>query len=193
MVWRVVSVTLLLAVSGWAQAPGDAQQGVSLRSPFANPLRAAVKPVTPESNTEAQKPPAATAKPAEGAAVAPSGAQPAKASPSTVKAVGGGRDPFISPISQASAAAAVCTSGGKRCLMIDRIRLKGVVRSESGFIAVVVNTANRAYFLRENDPLMNGYVLRVTSNTITFKETSKDRAGHPTAREVTLTLSGPAV
>jgi len=186
---------LLLAVSGWAQAPGDAQQTVALRSPFANPLRAAVKPATPESNAGGQKPGATTAKPATGAAVAaaPSNTPPAKESPGAVKAVGGGRDPFISPISTASAAVAVCTSGGKRCLMIDRIRLKGVVRSESGFIAVVVNTANRAYFLRENDPLMNGYVVRVTSNTITFKETSKDRAGHSTEREVTLTLSGPAV
>ena len=30
---------------------------------------------------------------------------------------------------------------------------EGLVRSESGYIAVVVNAANRAYFLRENDPL----------------------------------------
>ncbi len=44
MVWRVASITLLLAVTGWAQAPGDVQQAVPLRSPFANPLRAAVKP-----------------------------------------------------------------------------------------------------------------------------------------------------
>ena len=74
--------------------------------------------------------------------------------------------------------------------MIGRIKLKGVVRSESGFIAVVVNTANRAYFLRDNDPLMDGYVVRVTSNTVTFKETGKDRTGHSVTRDVTLTLSG---
>jgi Tfp pilus assembly protein PilP len=106
--------------------------------------------------------------------------------------VNGRRDPFISSVSTAAAAAAVCNSGGKRCLAIDRISLKGVVRSGSGFIAVVVNAANRAYFLRENDPLMNGYVVRITSNAVTFKQTDKDRTGHPVTHVVTLTLSVPA-
>ena len=66
------------------------------------------------------------------------------------------------------------------------------MRSESGYIAVVVNAANRAYFLRENDPLMNGYVVRITSNAVTFKQTEKDRTGHPVTHDVTLTLGGPA-
>ena len=66
------------------------------------------------------------------------------------------------------------------------------MRSGSGFIAVVVNAANRAYFLRENDPLMNGYVVRITSNAVTFKQTDKDRTGHPVTHVVTLTLSVPA-
>jgi hypothetical protein len=196
MVWRAASAILLLAVTGWAQAPGDVQQVAPLRSPFLNPLRAAVSPTvpaTPESKAKAQKPTATTSKPVTGTATgaAPSATPPVKpTSPGTVKAVRGGRDPFVSSVSTAPEAA-VCTSGGKRCLMIDRIKLKGVVRSESGFIAVVVNAANRAYFLRENDPLMNGYVVRVTSNGVTFKETSRDRIGHSVTRDVTLTMNGP--
>jgi hypothetical protein len=200
MVWRAASAILLLAVTGWAQAPGDVQQVAPLRSPFLNPLRAAVSPTvpaTPESKSKAQKPTATTSKPVTGTAAgaAPSAAPSAiplvkPTSPGAVKAVRGGRDPFISSVSTAPEAA-VCTSGGKRCLMINRIKLKGVVRSESGFIAVVVNAANRAYFLRENDPLMNGYVVRVTSNGVTFKETSRDRIGHSVTRDVTLTMNGP--
>jgi hypothetical protein len=196
MVWRAASAILLLAVTGWAQAPGDVQQVAPLRSPFLNPLRAAVSPTvpaTPESKAKAQKPTATTSKPVTGTATgaAPSATPPVKpTSPGAVKAVRGGRDPFVSSVSTAPEAA-VCTSGGKRCLMIDRIKLKGVVRSESGFIAVVVNAANRAYFLRENDPLMNGYVVRVTSNGVTFKETSRDRIGHSVTRDVTLTMNGP--
>lgn len=194
MVWRTASAILLLAVTGWAQAPGDVQQVAPLRSPFLNPLRAAVSPIvpaTPDSKAKAQKPTATTSKPATVTAAAPSATPPVKpTSPGAVKAVRGGRDPFVSSVSTAPEAA-VCTSGGKRCLMIDRIKLKGVVRSESGFIAVVVNAANRAYFLRENDPLMNGYVVRVTSNGVTFKETSRDRTGHSVTRDVTLTMNGP--
>ncbi len=194
MVWRAASAILLLAVTGWAQAPGDVQPVAPLRSPFFNPLRAAVSPTVPaapESKAKEQKPTATTSKPATGTAAPPSATPLVKpTSPSEVKAVRSGRDPFISSVSTAPEAA-VCTSGGKRCLMINRIKLKGLVRSESGFIAVVVNAANRAYFLRENDPLMNGYVVRVTSNGVTFKETSRDRIGHSVTRDVTLTMNGP--
>jgi hypothetical protein len=195
MVSRAAITILWLAVTAWAQAPGDVQPVVPLRSPFLNPLRAIVQPnapAAPDSKTGAQNP-AASSKPAADSAAAPSAGSPVKpASPGTVKAVNGRRDPFISSVSTAAAAAAVCNSGGKRCLAIDRISLKGVVRSGSGFIAVVVNAANRAYFLRENDPLMNGYVVRITSNAVTFKQTEKDRTGHPVTHDVTLTLGGPA-
>jgi hypothetical protein len=185
-----------LAVTVWAQAPGNVQPVVPLRSPFLSPVRAIVQPnapaTTPDSNAGAQKP-TANSKAAAGSATAPSDGPIAKpASPDTVKAVSGKRDPFITAVSPASVAAAVCNSGGKRCLAIERINLKGVVRSESGYIAVVVNAANRAFFLRENDPLMNGYVVRITSNAVTFKQTDKDRTGHPVSHDVTLTLGVPA-
>ena len=188
MVWRAASAMLLLAVTGWAQAPADGQQVVPLRSPFLQSAARGRKPDrTPRTKRDAQKPAAGNSKPATGGAVVTLARQ----------ALGGqSRErrarPIYHPVSPASAAAAVCTSGGKRCLMIDRISLKGVVRSESGFIAVVVNAANRAYFLRENDPLMNGYVVRITSSAVTFKETGKDRSGHSFTRDVTLTLNGPA-
>jgi hypothetical protein len=39
---------------------------------------------------------------------------------------------------------------------------------------------------------MNGYVVRITSNAVTFKQTDKDRTGHPVTHVVTLTLSVPA-
>ena len=188
MVWRAAAATLLLIASGWAQAPGDVSQSVPLRSPFGNPLRAVVKPATSGSNAGEKKPEPVVSQPA---AAKPSDAQPAKPSPVSVKAVSGRRDPFISPVATAAANAA-CVTGGKRCLAVDRIKLKGLVRSGSGYIAVVVNAANRAYFLRENDPLLNGYVMRITNTAITFKENGKDRIGKPVTREVTLTMGGPA-
>jgi hypothetical protein len=179
---------LLLIASGWAQAPGDVSQSVPLRSPFGSPLRAVVKPGAPGNNAAEKKPVPVVSQPA---AAKPSDAQPAKPSPVSAKALSGRRDPFISPVASAAVNAA-CVSGGKRCLAVDRIRLKGLVRSESGYIAVVVNAANRAYFLRENDPLMDGYVMRITNTTVTFKEHGKDRIGKPTTRDVTLTMGGPA-
>jgi hypothetical protein len=207
MRWKAVIVISLLVAAGWAENSGDASQSVPPRSPFARPTPAM------RAKAVAQAKDAALAAKSGVAAAAPAAGD--KASQATVKPVGAittkpapppplpkpeaaeprkavnARDPFISPIQMESVQPG-CAAGGKRCLVIDKIALQGVVRTESGFIAVVVNSANRTFFLRENDPLWNGYVLRITSNAVTFKEASKDRMGRPTTREVTKTLGRPA-
>jgi hypothetical protein len=104
----------------------------------------------------------------------------------------GRRDPFISPVVNMSAIGSGCSSG-KRCLAIDQVALKGIVKSDVGMIAVVVNSIDKAYFLRENDPVFNGYVLKITGDSIVFKETFKDRLGKPLTRDVTKTITRPAV
>jgi hypothetical protein len=104
----------------------------------------------------------------------------------------GRRDPFISPVVNQSMAGSGC-SVGKRCLAIDQIALKGVVRSDNGMIAVVVNSLDKAYFLRENDPVFNGYVVRITGDSIIFKETVQDRLGKQFTRQVTKKITTPAV
>ena len=60
-------------------------------------------------------------------------------------------------------------------------------------IAVVVNGLNKAYFLRENDPVFNGYVVKITGDSIIFKETIQDQLGKPLTREVTKKITTPAV
>jgi Tfp pilus assembly protein PilP len=104
----------------------------------------------------------------------------------------GRRDPFISPVVNRSMLGSGCSSG-KRCLTIDQVNLKGVVKSDNGMIAVVVNTLNKAYFLRENDPVFNGYVVRITGDSIIFKETVQDRLGKSFTREVTKKITTSAV
>ena len=106
----------------------------------------------------------------------------------------GKRDPFVSPISTASGTplpASNCASG-KRCLVIDQLVLRGVVRTASGMIAVVANSINKAYFLRENDPVFNGYVVRITGDSVVFKENTVDRAGHQGTREVVKKVTTPS-
>jgi Tfp pilus assembly protein PilP len=104
----------------------------------------------------------------------------------------GRRDPFVSPVVNRSMLGSGCSSG-KRCLTIDQINLKGVVKADTGMIAVVVNTLNKAYFLRENDPVFNGYVVRITGDSIIFKETVQDRLGKSFTREVTKKITTSAV
>ena len=102
------------------------------------------------------------------------------------------RDPFVSPVVNRSMMGSGC-SVGKRCLSIDQINLKGVVKADSGMIAVVVNSLNKAYFLRENDPVFNGYVVKITGDSIIFKETIQDRLGKAMTREVTKKITTSAV
>ena len=106
-------------------------------------------------------------------------------------AANGRRDPFISPV--VSHAGGSGCSTGKKCLEIGAINLRGVVRAESGYIAVVSNGLNKAYFLRENDPVFDGYVVKITGDSIVFKETMQDRLGKSFTREVTKKITTPAV
>ncbi len=102
------------------------------------------------------------------------------------------RDPFVSPVVNRSMLGSGCSTG-KRCLAIDQINLKGIVKSDSGMIAVVVNSLDKAYFLRENDPVFNGFVVKITGDSIIFKETVQDRLGKPLTREVTKKITTSAV
>jgi hypothetical protein len=135
--------------------------------------------------------------------VSPPASQPAAASSGAAEpaksgdkqngkwAMTGKRDPFVSPVvSQGSGSG--CTTG-KKCLEIGAINLRGVVRSENGFIAVVTNSLNKAYFLRENDPVFDGYVVKITGDSIVFQETLQDRLGKTFTREVVKKITTPAV
>jgi len=105
-------------------------------------------------------------------------------------AMNGKRDPFFSPVVQQQGSS--CTTG-KKCLEIGAINVRGVVKSDNGFIAVVTNNLNKAYFLRENDPVFNGYVVKITGDSVTFQETVQDKLGKSFTREVVKRILAPAV
>ena len=105
-------------------------------------------------------------------------------------AMNGKRDPFFSPVVQTNGSGC---STGKKCLEIGAINLRGVVKSDAGFIAVVTNNLNKAYFLRENDPVFNGYVVKITGDSVVFQETIQDKLGKSFTREVVKRIFTPAV
>jgi Tfp pilus assembly protein PilP len=103
----------------------------------------------------------------------------------------GKRDPFLSPVVNRQGGSACST--GKKCLDIDQLAVRGVVKSDNGMIAVVTNGLNKAYFLRENDPVFNGYVLKITVDSVVFKQNFQDRLGKPFTKDVVKRLTTPAV
>jgi hypothetical protein len=180
------------------------QSTVSSKSAVAVPKVAVAKAPAPKSVTPFAKPDAkqqAKAVPATKiaapAAAAPVAvlAKPAAAAkqpkPEEKKwAMNGKRDPFLSPVVQQNGSGC---STGKKCLEIGAINLRGVVKSDTGFIAVVTNNLNKAYFLRENDPVFNGYVVKITGDSVVFQETIQDRLGKSLTREVVKRIFTPAV
>lgn len=135
--------------------------------------------------------------PANTAAVGPASTEGENAAteqqvtPDSKYAANGRRDPFISPVVNHAGGSGCST--GKKCLEIGAINLRGVVHAENGFIAVVSNGLNKAYFLRENDPVFNGYVVKITGDSIVFQETLQDRLGKSFTREVVKKITTPAV
>ena len=134
-------------------------------------------------------PASAQQKPAAGAA----GAEMPKASAPASRPATGKRDPFVSlAVVRAQQIGASCGTG-KRCLVIDQIELKGVVKTVNGMIAMVENPARKAYFLRVNDPVFNGYVVKITGDSVVFKESATDNQGRTVTRDVVKRVSAPVV
>jgi Tfp pilus assembly protein PilP len=179
-----------------AGKPADAAKKVAVVK--GAPKVAAVKPAAPATAANSPKTQTGTAVPAAPAIDAAAAeaskigdtAKPAKTEDKKW-AMNGKRDPFFSPVVQQQGGSGCAT--GKKCLEIGNINLRGVVKSDSGFIAVVTNNLNKAYFLRENDPVFNGYVVRITGDSVVFQETVQDKLGKPFTREVVKRIFTPAV
>jgi len=152
----------------------------------------AAKPTKADSKQQAKTVVAAKASPVAVAMPAVTAKPAAAPKPKEEKkwAMTGKRDPFFSPVVQEHGSGC---STGKKCLEIGTINLRGVVKSDSGFIAVVTNNLNKAYFLRENDPVFNGYVVKITGDSVTFQETIQDKLGKSFTREVVKRIFTPAV
>jgi Tfp pilus assembly protein PilP len=111
----------------------------------------------------------------------------------TAKTAAAKRDPFLSPIREQGTTGPACTTG-KKCLAINAIVLRGIVKSQAGMIAVVESSARRiSYFLRENDPVFNGYVVKITGDSVVFRENIMDRVGKQSTRDITMKVSAPVV
>lgn len=166
------------------QSPAPAKAPAPKAAPAAHATTPAASPMKPKPHATA----AAAKKPA---------AKPAAAKPETAKAAtkaAGKRDPFLNPVvrSTGGGPGPVC-GAGQRCLIIAEVMLQGVVKTQDGMIAVVVNQAKRTYFLKENDPVFNGVVSKITGDSVVFRENVVDNMGKESTREVVKRVSAPVV
>lgn len=168
--------------------------------PAASPAASkSAAPAAAKTQAPAPKPAAKPSAPKPAATMAeskPKAEKPAAAKPAaTSTKYSGRRDPFVNPVKmrqERMATTAACTTGAK-CLMIDQVVLKGIVKTQQGMIAMVENSAKKQYNLREKDPVYNGFVVKITGDSIVFKENTTDNSGRPTTREVVKRVTVPVV
>ncbi|MGH9529902.1 MAG: hypothetical protein ACRD2S_08310, partial [Terriglobales bacterium] len=169
--------TKLNAVQAKKTADSNAALGITTAKAEKSPYRSA----KPSAHQHLKAHRSAPVVSVENAATAPDNTKSDDRQPINIT---GRRDPFVSPVVSRAMSGSGCSTG-KRCLAIDQINLRGVVKSDDGMIAVVVNALDKAYFLHENDPVFNGYVVRITGDSVIFKESVQDKFGKPFTREVT--------
>jgi hypothetical protein len=176
-----------------ASAPAAKTASAVPAKPAAAPAKTvAAKPVAPKATAKPAAAPVKVAAKAEAPAASSDAGAAKQDQPDDKKyAMTGRRDPFLSPVVSRNSGSGCST--GKKCLDIEAIALRGVVRSDNGMIAVVTNGLNKAYFLRENDPVFNGYVVKITGDSVVFKETFQDKLGKPFTRDVVKKITTPAV
>ncbi len=201
---KTIVAVMAMAGLAMAQTPtskpkAPASQTVSgTAAPAAKPAPAKKPPTAAPAAAAAQAAPAkAPAKKPAKKPVVSAVAKPGAAKPATTaqaKAPAGKRDPFVNPVVRTTAGPGgpMCSTG-KRCLMVNEMVLRGIVKTQSGNIAVVSNQANRTYFLKENDSVFNGSVVKITADSVIFRENVMDNLGRESTREVVKRVSAPTV
>lgn len=148
-------------------------------APAAKPASFA-KPVTPAPATPTPKAaPAPVPKPAVTAGA------PAKGL-AMLSSTAARRDPFSALIGNKDKLAGLPEHlpAGKAGLMIATLRVDGIISGPNGMIAIVSNTQDRVYFLRDGDRLYDGEVKKISMEGISFHQSGKDPFGKPVEREI---------
>ncbi len=69
-------------------------------------------------------------------------------------------------------------------LVVNSLRLNGVVKAPQGLIAVVTNSMGRTYFLHEGAQLYDGRVEKISVDGVSFVEVVRDAFGKSSERQV---------
>ncbi len=163
---------------------------------------APAKPPAPAPTKAPAKARAAAKQTAKGPAKAPAAAKdatkaaagnsatPSAEKPADEKAPFVRRDPFDTLLTKARTTNAPPENlpPGKAGLIVETLRIDGIVHSPNGMIAIVSNSQQRVYFLREGDKLYDGSVNKISLDAISFNEVGKDAFGKPLERVVTKRL-----
>lgn len=105
------------------------------------------------------------------------------------------RDPFVNPIVSVitKGPATVCTGNGPKCMSTDQIVVRGIVKTPGGMIAMVENAAKKEFNMHEKDPILNGYVYKITGDSVVFRVNTINLMGVLSTQDVVKRVTVPAI
>ena len=103
--------------------------------------------------------------------------------------VKGRRDPFISLLVNVGPSEAPKTRPtGMPGFLIQEIALKGIVKDESGFIAMLAATDGKSYFAKKGQRFYDGVIVDMDMATVTFRQDVTDPLSPVKTRDVKKSL-----
>lgn len=141
----------------------------------------------PTQTPQAEKPAAPVPGAAPPQTAAPPSAIPDQAPPGEGYTYNpeGRRDPFVSLLQRGTdLRGPMNRPEGIAGLVIGEITVKGIVKTQRGFFAMVVGPDNRTYIVRPNDRVFDGTVRAITESEIVFSQEVNDPLSLVKQREV---------
>ncbi len=196
----ILTVTLALPFGvAWAQGGTSAASSVAGKV-AAPPAASSASPAAAPADTNGNRvstPDVTDAIKAEVQAKAAAAPPAGSVAVSLPRGAGGRRDPFLSPLvmvkkdNPTGLIDQVECGAGKRCLVPDQLVLKGIVKSREGMIAMVENQQQKSYVLHERDMVYRGTVVKITGDSVIFRQSMGDSQGHVTEKMVVKKVSDP--
>ncbi len=177
---QAAAPTQIISSKAPAKVPAQPQAKAPAKVAAKSPAKAVAKaPTKAVKHAPIAKAPAKTAAKAP-AAKAATQASTAHAAPASK------RDPFQPLVSKTDPGKMIPDNlpPGPGGLMVSTLRVDGIVRSQSGMIAVISSPQQRVYFIREGAALYDGTVEKIALDAVTFRERGKDPFGKPVDRQV---------
>ncbi|MBZ5536054.1 MAG: hypothetical protein LAO31_08875 [Acidobacteriia bacterium] len=101
------------------------------------------------------------------------------------------RDPFRALVVRQSDEPLFPVVPGKRGIRVRQLQLKGIVKADGHYIAVMdTRQSSGTLLFRENDEVSDGHVVSISEDTVQFQERSIDPLGKPYWRDVVKKISG---
>jgi Tfp pilus assembly protein PilP len=100
----------------------------------------------------------------------------------------GRRDPFVSLLKPVGPAGPGERHPGMEGFLIQEVALKGIVKSEGKYIAMLLGTDGKSYFCTVGQRLFDGQITAIDASTVTFRQDVTDPLSPVRTRELKKTL-----